>query len=842
MLSGVGVNPILNEAGSFGNIETAFTFDSVFTDVTADFNSTASDVQMFVSNGDLVYIGMAALFDEVEFILAVTASNAGIQPTFEYSDGASGWITFSPTDNTNGMRQNGDLVWIATSLAGWAQDTVNAVSGKFWIRITRGAVTVATPPTEDLVQVNNDLEFIWDSSGNLNVASVSSGFNAEIADAGFIRCANNEICVAWELATPGADKTLIVDASDILQLNGTFNATALTQGGTAVVLETRTLTGGDGINTLGDLSANRTVSIDLNATVDGVGSASNLSGMEITATGELALLQDCADTQILKYTTTGDLWECQNDNDSGGALAWEALVNTADTATSYLSNNTAETVTFSFESAFGASQQFLVRQQTGNPTAGTLLDVRAADTDVTVFRAGDGTNGITVSQAGALTAEGTGAITATDLAANAIGSTTDFDPTLCAASEILERQGAVWACTATPAGGNVDLLDGSVHQDTAAGTAVQGDIITVPVSGNWTRLGVGGANTFLGSDATDATWTALVLASAQFANQGTTTTLLHGNAAGNPSFGAVVLTTDVSGILPGANGGTNNDFMDFTGPTTSLKTFTLPDATSTILTDNAAVTVAQGGTGLTSGTSGGVPYFNATTTMASSALLDANELIVGGGAGVAPSTPIGLGTTTTVLHGNAGGAPSFGAVSLTADVSGVLPNANGGTGDDTSGSTGVARVDSGNWTYTELSGDVATSGSNATLIQAGVVASAELATPNKTFDKSIDLIDPTTAEDDLIQWMHRKAVTYTDVDCSTDTGTVTIDMDHRVITTPNTVGTDILTGTIVCDTDNQADGGFADATIPADVPVNLSITATSGSPGVVRIHVGGTVD
>lgn len=31
-----------------------------------------------------------------------------------------------------------------------------------------------------------------------------------------------------------------------------------------------------------------------------------------------------------------------------------------------------------------------------------------------------------------------------------------------------------------------------------------------------------------------------VLASADFANQGTTTTLLHGNAAGNPSFGAVV--------------------------------------------------------------------------------------------------------------------------------------------------------------------------------------------------------------------------------------------------------------------------------------------------------------
>lgn len=43
---------------------------------------------------------------------------------------------------------------------------------------------------------------------------------------------------------------------------------------------------------------------------------------------------------------------------------------------------------------------------------------------------------------------------------------------------------------------------------------------------------------------------------------------------------------------------------------------------------------------------------------------------------------VGPGTTTTVLHGNAAGAPSFGAVSLTADVSGNLPvtNLNGGSG------------------------------------------------------------------------------------------------------------------------------------------------------------------
>lgn len=52
----------------------------------------------------------------------------------------------------------------------------------------------------------------------------------------------------------------------------------------------------------------------------------------------------------------------------------------------------------------------------------------------------------------------------------------------------------------------------------------------------------------------------------------------------------------------------------------------------------SALTVAKGGTGLTSGTSGGVLAFTASGTIASSGALTANALVIGGGAGVAPST------------------------------------------------------------------------------------------------------------------------------------------------------------------------------------------------------------
>ena len=98
--------------------------------------------------------------------------------------------------------------------------------------------------------------------------------------------------------------------------------------------------------------------------------------------------------------------------------------------------------------------------------------------------------------------------------------------------------------------------------------------------------------------------------------------LSNTGASNNPAWAQVDLTSGVSGILPGLRGGTGSGFIAFTGPVTSLKTFTLPDATSTILTSNAPVTVAQGGTGL--GT------------------LTTNSLLIGAGTGnvtfIAPST------------------------------------------------------------------------------------------------------------------------------------------------------------------------------------------------------------
>lgn len=70
---------------------------------------------------------------------------------------------------------------------------------------------------------------------------------------------------------------------------------------------------------------------------------------------------------------------------------------------------------------------------------------------------------------------------------------------------------------------------------------------------------------------------------------------------------------------------------------------------ATAFFSTGALEVTIGGTGLTSGTSGGIPYFSGSTTMASSAALTANLPVIGGGAGAAPSVGTRSGSTTAFV-------------------------------------------------------------------------------------------------------------------------------------------------------------------------------------------------
>jgi hypothetical protein len=123
------------------------------------------------------------------------------------------------------------------------------------------------------------------------------------------------------------------------------------------------------------------------------------------------------------------------------------------------------------------------------------------------------------------------------------------------------------------------------------------------------------------------------------------------------SAGAVQLLASKAG----ASGSVTSVAQSFTGGLISV-------AGSPITTSGTlALTVA--------GTSGGVPYFSSASTWASSAALTSNALMVGGGAGSAPSTiTTGTGVVTAlgvntgsagafVVNGGALGTPSSGTLS-----------------------------------------------------------------------------------------------------------------------------------------------------------------------------------
>ena len=146
-------------------------------------------------------------------------------------------------------------------------------------------------------------------------------------------------------------------------------------------------------------------------------------------------------------------------------------------------------------------------------------------------------------------------------------------------------------------------------------------------------------------------------------------------------------------------------FVSFLGPTTSIKTFTLPNVSSTILTDASTLTIGQGGTGTGSTLTG---------------------MLLGGASAYSAITSTTAGQIPRCTGSN---TFAFGALDLAdADaVTGVLPYANGGssitTGRSTAQTAAVASVATltvgGSDATYEISGNilVTTSGSESFSLQ-----------------------------------------------------------------------------------------------------------------------------
>lgn len=153
-----------------------------------------------------------------------------------------------------------------------------------------------------------------------------------------------------------------------------------------------------------------------------------------------------------------------------------------------------------------------------------------------------------------------------------------------------------------------------------------------------------------------------------------TVTIKPQDAAGTYNFNLPTTAGTSSYLLTSAGGGTSP--MTWTSPTTTI------NGTSCTLGSTCTVAATSVFPETVSGTvtSGGVPYFNSTTQMSSSALLAQYQLVVGGGAGAAPATLGATGSAGQVLRsGGAAANPSWSTATFpsTATSAGTILRADG---------------------------------------------------------------------------------------------------------------------------------------------------------------------
>ena len=160
--------------------------------------------------------------------------------------------------------------------------------------------------------------------------------------------------------------------------------------------------------------------------------------------------------------------------------------------------------------------------------------------------------------------------------------------------------GLAWVNLGAGSVSSVGLTTGSAGTDVAvlgSPLSANGSItLNIPTSSATNRGALSSTDwsTFNSKQATISATSPLTLTgtSIGIVNQGTSTTVLHGNAAGNASFGALSLVSDVTGTLPISNGGTGQ--ITYTDGQLLIGNTTGNTLTKATLTAGNGITITNG--------------------------------------------------------------------------------------------------------------------------------------------------------------------------------------------------------------------------------------------------------
>lgn len=219
---------------------------------------------------------------------------------------------------------------------------------------------------------------------------------------------------------------------------------------------------------------------------------------------------------------------------------------------------------------------------------------------------------------------------------------------------------------------------------------------TTLLAGNTTTTKNFLVQTGTGSVSAAPAWGTIEVADVPTLNQNTTgsaATLTTPRAIYGNNFNG---SADLTQVIASTFGGTGNGFTKFSGPSTAEKTFTLPDATCSILTTNAAVTATQGGTSQSTYTTGDILYASATNTLAKLGIGSTGQVLTVSGGIPAWEAASGGVSSITGTTNQINASSSTGAITLSTPqsigTSSSVQFGSFGVGTAASGTTGEIRA------------------------------------------------------------------------------------------------------------------------------------------------------